>query len=43
MATEAATLLAEVLVRHGHGVDVTPIGDVPDFDPAMPHDPLAGS
>ena len=42
LATEAATLVAEVLIRNGVPVDPTPIEGVPAavFDPAAPADPL---
>ncbi len=33
MATEAAALIAEVLVRHGQPVHITGIAGVPQFDP----------
>lgn len=42
LATEAATLLAEIVLRNAHPVEPTPIPGVPlaVFDPAHPVDPL---
>lgn len=40
LATEMATLVAEVALRNDHPVVIGPIDGVPSFDPAAPVDPL---
>ena len=43
LATEVATLVAEVILRNGGEVDVSPIPGVESFDPAQPVEPLPTS
>lgn len=40
LSTEVATAVAEVCARMGRPVAITPIDDVPRFDPGAPEDPL---